>query len=225
MVKASLYSFITFLSGTALIAIVSILSGDIGEFELKTLCTTSVVALASICALCCGAYYGRTGHYFPALAGSVLAVLSALLIINGVWIEISIFKDAYWKLSFILLIFAIGFAHSLALLMIRLPPSHSWLRIMTTATIFLLALVISGMIISEFDDDFGFKTIGVLSVLVSLQTLVIPILGRINRIKPQVGSQKTETCCEEELNLARTKDGLYVDGNGNLYKVTQVQKK
>ena len=54
--RVSLYLFIAFLSLSAVITIISVLSGAFGSLEVKFLVTTSVVALASICALACSAY-------------------------------------------------------------------------------------------------------------------------------------------------------------------------
>lgn len=66
--------FIGFLSLTALVAILSVLSHKFGETQLKVLLTTLSITAGSICAMSCAAYYR-----FMAVV-SVLVVLMTLVI-------------------------------------------------------------------------------------------------------------------------------------------------
>ena len=159
--QVSLYLFIAFLSLSAVITIISVLSGAFGSLEVKFLVTTSVVALASICALACSAYANpRVGRL-----GIVIAVFAACTLIAGVWLELN--ADFYWRSSAIVAIIAVAFAHSLALLRIPLA-RHSWLKTTTLVSIFALAMLLSYLFLVEFDHTPN-RLLTVLSILVALQ--------------------------------------------------------
>ncbi len=207
--KASLYSFVGFLAVTALLAIGSVLSGRFGEFELKVLATTSVIAVASICSLCCCAYSARSKTLLPGLGGILVAGLGATMLISGVWSEVP--SEGYWKTTAILSVLAIACAHTLALLSVRLRPAHLWIQSATTVTILVLAGVISGMIVGEVDDKGMFKLVAVLAILAALETLVVPILGRLNKSQPEPLPQT--------LVLTERQDGKFQDRGGRVYEV------
>jgi len=213
--KGFLYSFIVFLAASAIIAITSILAGRFGNLEIKVLITTTAIAVASICSLCCSAYTNQSKKNLPSIAGISLAGVSAILLCIAVWMEID--SAGYWKTTAILSVFAIAFAHSLALLVVRLRPIYSWLRLGTTINIFILATIISGMIEAGSAEEGIFKLITVLAILVALETLVIPILGRL--AKPE-SNHITET-----LSLAKREDGMYEDKRGHLYEVNEMSNK
>ena len=133
MKKIFLYSFIIFLCLSALLAIISVLNSGFGRLELKFLATTSAVAIASICALACSQHpWG--------IAGTILATLSALMIVLGVWLDVS--QDIYWRIAAIVSVFAIAFAHAVVLLRIPLT-QYQWLKITTGISIFVLALLLA----------------------------------------------------------------------------------
>ena len=48
--------FVGFLSLTAAIAILSVLTGEFGAFQVKVLATTMTISAASICAMSCAAF-------------------------------------------------------------------------------------------------------------------------------------------------------------------------
>jgi hypothetical protein len=210
--KGSLYSFIAFLGISALLAITSVLSGKFGEFEIKVLITTSVIAVASICSLCCSAYTSRSQNSLPGVAGVSFAGISAAMLIIGVWAEMD--SEGYWKTTAVLSVFAIAFAHSLALLAVRLRPTHSWLQLGTAINIFALAAIISIMIVGEIDGEGMLKLVAILAILAGLETLVIPIVGRLAKTAL---SQVRET-----LSLTKREDGVYEDKRGRLYEVNEM---
>jgi hypothetical protein len=210
--KASFYSFIAFLALTALVAIGCVISGEFGYFEVKVLVTTSTIGAASVCFLCCGSYFNRTGKITPAGAGIAMAVVAAAMIITAAWAEIE--ADDYLKTTAVIGVFAIAFAHCLALLAVRLRPGHGWIQLATAVTIFGLAALISGMIIGEIEREDAGKPLAVLAILSALETLVIPILGRVARTER---SQARGT-----LVLKAREDGNYEDERGRVYRVTQM---
>jgi hypothetical protein len=203
--KASLYSFIVFLALSAAVAIISLLSGAFGSLEVKVLLTTTVVALASICALCCSSYASQHKPW-PGIIGIILAIISGLLLIMAVWLEIG--NEFFWKPVAVLSIFTVAVAHLLALLTVRLT-NYRWLRLTTAISIFLLASVLSFILLAEFELPTRF--IAVLSIIVALETLVIPILGRI---------QQGDT--RERLILTKRLDGNFQSANGKVYQVTEL---
>ena len=210
--KMSLYSFIGFLALSALFAIVCVIRGEFGEFEVKVLVTTLVIAAGSICSLCCSAYAGRTHNTWPALGGIGVATLAGALLILGVWMEIE--SEPYWKDTAVLGVLAAACAHALALLALRLKPEQRWLQVVTSVNIALLALVISSMILGEVDNEDVLKVVVVLAILAALGTLVVPILSRLARAQPDQP--------RAELLLTPRDDGTYEDKHGRVYTVTEV---
>lgn len=214
--RGSLYCFVVFLVISALIAIVAVLSGNYDIFELKILLTTSIIAAASICGLCCSAHAQRSGLVWPGAIGAALACVAAVLFIYGAWLEVR--SEDFWRVTMILGIYAVATAHTLALLGLRLRPVHDWLRPVAAITIFALATVISAVVWSLFWADWiadgVWNLIMVLAIVVVLETLVIPVLTRL------AGS--TAEPVPEKLVLARRGAGLYADAAGQLYKVQPV---
>lgn len=216
MRKGSLYSFIAFLSASALLAIGCVLFGDFRGFVMKVLITTSVITVASICSLCCSVHAGRTANFLPGVAGIFLAGVSATMLILGVWTRMH--PVGYWKTSGIVGVFAVAFAHSLLLLAIGLRRTHRWLRLAAAINIFALAGLISFMILNEIDDDMGvFRLLIVLAILAALETLVIPILARMAKVRP--------TQARQTLSLTKREDGSFEDERGQLYEVNEMANK
>lgn len=212
--KVSLYCFVIFLAISALLAIAAVLSGSYEVFELKILLTTTVIAAASVCGLSCSASAQRTGLLAPAVSGAALACVSALLFIVGAWLEVS--SDLYWRLAIVSGIYAIAVAHALALTGLPLRRAHAWLRPLTVALIFVLATVIAAVVWSLFWADWimngVWNLIIVLAIVVVLATLVLPILSRLAADEAEPPAAK--------LQLTRRSDGIYVDPQGRVYRVT-----
>jgi hypothetical protein len=209
--KACLYSFIAFLSFSALLAIFCVLFGKFGDFEGKVLVTTSVIAAASICALCCSAYSAKFQNRAAGTGGTLLAAAAAVMIIVGVWGKFQ--SPCYWKTTTVFSVFAVATAHWLAPLLVRLPATHRWLPSLTGINIFFLATVITSMIVWEANDAGRFKLAAVLAILAALETLVIPILSRVTR-----------PIARPSLVLTQRDDGTYSDKNGRVYQVTKVSE-
>jgi hypothetical protein len=207
--RASLRSFIVFLSLSALFAIATVLFGEFGDFEAKVLATTSVIAIASICSMCCSAHARRKRASLLSVGGILLAVAAAAAVTVGIWAQFDC--ESYWKTAGILGVFALAAAHALALLAVRLPTPHRWLQIVTAANIAVLAIVIASMIVVESGDRAAMKLLAVLAILVALETLVIPIVARLSG---EVGDRANGT-----LSLTRREDGLYEDRHGVVYDV------
>ncbi len=174
------------------------------------LATTSIIAVCSVCALCCSLHVTRSGRLPAGATGMAVAVAAALLLISGMWLELH--SEPYWKATAIACIFALAFSHSLALLAIRLESPHHRLQAAATVTIFALAGLASLMILGEIDNEGFFKLLAVLGILAALETLVIPILARPARTRPG----------RPALRLVPAEDGLYRDDQGRRYRVDPV---
>ena len=95
--RFSLIVFIGFLILTALIAIVSVLSGTFGDIQWKILGTTFTISAASICSMACAAFMEKKKQVPVGMAGIALCVITAALVIIGMWPEINC--DEYWKVT------------------------------------------------------------------------------------------------------------------------------
>ena len=133
------------------------------------------------------------------------------MLIAGVWLEIN--ADVYWRSSAILAVIAVAFAHSLALLSIPLA-EYSWLKTTTLVSIFALANLLCYLFIIEFNQTPS-RLLTVLSILVALQTVIIPILAKI---------KKSEVTRQEKLILFRQNNGSYQSSDGHYFNVIEISK-
>lgn len=210
--RVSLFSFIVFLSISALFSVITVMAGSFGDFEIKVLGTTLAIACGSICCLCCGAFGQQPGRAVPGFVGIALACVGASLIILGVWAEMNF--EAYWKTTVTVSIFAVACAHLFALMTVRLRPSYQWLKVAVGVTIFALAGLLSFLFVLEDFDDGKLKLVVVLAIGTALQTLVIPILGKI--AKAEISSSR------ERVTLTRRSDGTYEGEDGRLYELKEI---
>ncbi len=214
----ALYLLIGFLILGGLFAIITVLTGRFSHFEIKVLLTTLVIVFASIGSLSCSTYMTRSGRAWAGVAGITLAVFSASLLILDLWWEVRDTTVWYWKTVIVTAIFAAAFAHSLALLCVRLSHKYRWIKVITTVNIFLLAAVASTMIIFEMDNAVMFRAVMMLAILAALETLAIPILSKIVKYKRE-GESSTK-----RLTLTEREEGLYEDTQGNLYRVEKMEE-
>ncbi|WP_321531170.1 hypothetical protein [uncultured Desulfuromonas sp.] len=213
--RLSLYSVGLFLAISALCAIVTVISGSFGAFEVRVMVTTSVIAGASICSLCCSAHMAATKIHWPAVSGMTLAMIAAVLAICGVWFDAD--GETFWRSVAFFTVWAIAFAHALALLMVRLELRFHWLRVATTATIVANAVVFTIMIVTGYDDDAVFKLIAVLSVLAALETLLVPIMAKLS-------SRRAHKSSAADLVLFCDAAGKYHDRHGQRYDVRPLDR-
>lgn len=203
--------FIGFLGITAFVAILSVLSGDFGEFQLKVLATTFSISAASICSMSCAAFIERKRKRGLGMLGMVCCAGAAAMVVGGVWLEVG--EEIYWKSTVSLIVTAVGFAHAFLLALPGLDTKHRWVQTASTLFIAILAVQIVVAVWAEINDAGYFKLLAVVSIIVVLLTLVIPILMKIR--KGGESSPKT-------LLLTEAGDGTYVDQQGALYQVTRI---
>ncbi len=209
--KIFLKVFIAFLSLTALVAILSVLSGDFGEIQIKILATTFSISAASICSMSSAAFMERRKRRSLGLSGIYCAAFAALLVICGVWGEIK--QDEFWKVVGTVIVFAIALAHAFLLVLPELDERHRWTQKASSISIGVLSLQIVAAIWGEIDDGSYYKLLAVVSIFVVLLTLVIPILMKMRKgTRPQ----------SETLILSRNEEGIFIDSEGVMYEVKTI---
>ncbi len=204
--------FIGFLSLTAAIAILSVLSGDFGDFQLKVLATTFTISAASICSMSCAAFIDKKKKREFGLVGIVLSGIAAALVIAGMWSEMD--EEAYWKITLSLIVFSVALAHAFLLILPDLDSEHRWARKVSCVAVGILALQITGAVWGEIDDEGYYKLLAAVSIVVVLLTLVIPILVKIRK----GGDSSIKT-----LVLTENQDGTFCDQSGTIYQVTKIE--
>lgn len=202
--------FVCFLILTAVFSIVSVLIGEFGEFQVKALVTTLTISAASICAMACAAFIEKQKMHGVGVTGIALSVMSAALIIAGLWLEAG--SGDYWKMTASVGIAAAAFAHVFLLVLPDLDAKHRWIQQVSTCSIALLALLIILAVIAENLDEGYFRLLAALAIIVGLETLVIPILMKLRKRGKQV---------LDKLILERIDGELFTDSAGKIYKVTK----
>ena len=203
--------FLGFLALTAVVAIISVLSGDFGELQLKILATCFSISAASICAMACAAFIEKKPLTELGLAGISLASASALLLIVGLWMEID--GEAYWKTTVTLIVAAVAVAHALLLFLPELDEGHKWIQRVAAASIAVLALQIIVAVWGEIGEDAYYRILTAVAIIVGLETLAIPIMMKLrhgNGTRPQ------------KLVLERLEGDTYKDAAGKKYRLEEI---
>ncbi|MHC4993570.1 MAG: hypothetical protein ACYTGQ_00810 [Planctomycetota bacterium] len=209
--RLSLNVFLGFLGLTAVIAIVSVLAGEFGEVQAKILGTTLTISAASICSMACAAFIERKKHVRLGLAGIVLSVCAAILLIAGMWPEID--SDEYWKTTLTFAVLAVAFAHAFLLLLPRLDDSRTWVQNVSAASIGLLTTLIVAMVWGEMDNEGYLRFMIVVAIVVGLETLSVPILLKL---------RTTDGQASDSLNLVKVQDNIYRDASGRTYELREI---
>jgi hypothetical protein len=209
--KQSLKIFIGFLGLTALVAILSVLSGEFGELQVKILATCFTISAASICSMACAAFIEKKKRTALGLSGISLAISATVLVIFGIWPDIE--SEAYWKATTTCAVFAIAFAHAFLLTLPRLDTRQQWVQLASSVSIGVLALLIIVAVWAEIDEEGYYRLLTVVSILVGLETLVIPILMKLRKGMDQTG---------EPLILERIEGERYMDASGKVYLVREI---
>jgi hypothetical protein len=211
--KQSLRIFIAFLGLTALIAIVSVLRGDFGSFQVKILATCFTISAASIGSMACAAFIEKRKKPGLGLAGIFLSISAAVLVIVGIWPEIE--SDEYWKTVMTCVTFAVALAHAFLLALPTLDRKQQCVQVASSVSIGVLALLIVAALWGEIDGEGYFRLLAVVSILVGLETLVVPILMKL---------RKGDGPERQALHLESVGGDLYKDASGTVYRVQEVNQ-
>lgn len=213
--KFSLKLFIGFLVLTALIAIVSVLTGTFGEVQWQILGTTFTISAASICSMVCAAFMEKKKQVPVAVVGIVLCVTTAVLVIAGIWPEIVSKSEEYWKATATCGVLALAFSLTFLLTLPTLDDRQKWIQLASSITIGILALLIIAAFWfqSQKWEELYLRVLAVVAILVGLETLIIPILMKLRK-GPGLATVK--------LILEKIEGELYKDMNGTRYHVEEI---
>lgn len=213
--QSLLRSFIGFLVLTAAVAIGALFSGEIGDTQGKILGTSFTISIASICSMSCAAFLEKRDFKPAGITGMVLAFFSAVFIIAEIWFSIN--GEFYNRMTIAVVISAISFAHALLLYLPELDEKKEWLQRAAAVTIAILAVQIITGIWYEIESTIYYRIMTVVAILAGLETLVIPILVKIQ-------NDGDEEYDQERLVLKKVRDDIYQDSSGKEYEVTLLNK-
>ena len=177
--KVALWFLIVSVALSAALGILAILTGNFGDFEMRIILTTLTISAASIGALAAGALWEGRGQKELPLLGIALAVLAALLIISGIWIEPH--SEQYWKFTASTGVLAAATTHACLLSLAKLAQRFAWARLVTLTAVYTLAVLIVMTIYFEPSGDLSFRLIGTVSIVVAALTIMTPIFHRLSR--------------------------------------------
>ncbi len=210
--KLSLFGIIGFLSLSALIAVVSLLTGEFGEVQVKIILTTLTISGASICGMACFAFIEKCGLAPLGLLGVACAVIAAAMGILAIW-DITSPGTTYGKVALTLVVAAVALAHAFLLHIPTLPPGYRWNQYALILFDLLLAGQITFALWDETHSSGFYRIMGVLTVFVVLFTLIIPICSRLAGKDPTPGNS---------LVLDHENTDIYRARDGQRYRVTKV---
>lgn len=177
--RVALWFLIASVGVSALLGIIIVLAGNFSELEVRIIITTLTISATSICALAAGALW-ESGRRRPlALAGIILALSTAFIIITGIWVRTS--NEEFWKFSASVSLLAVATAHACLISLATLAKSYAWARIASFVAGYALAGEIIYVIYGQPQSDTIVRLIGATSIVVAALTIVIPILHRLSR--------------------------------------------
>lgn len=190
--RTAIIAIVLSLVVAAVLGIVALLSGDFGELQAKVLLSTLTVAAFGTTALCHLAVVARAVRLvgFAGIAASVVAAVSAFVLIWGNWGD-SVsweWQEAWLKALYIAGILALSLAQANLLLLLAGRPQRL-VRValgLTLAAIAIVALMILLPVLSDGaipgeNDEWYWRTFGVVSILDALGTIALPILALVLR--------------------------------------------
>ena len=181
LIRPFLITLIGSLSIAGVMAIVIVLSGNLGETEARILGTTVSVAAFSLTGLAASLRFRQGSWTWVGVAGIAASALALLLTLLGIWTEPG--SEALGRTLAIVIILATALAYASVMLLVT--PQHRAVATALLATLAVLAGV-TGMLIalalSDFDyGEWFFRVLGALAILAVLGTLVTPLLNRVLR--------------------------------------------
>lgn len=209
--KTSLKIFLGFLGLTALVAIVSLLSGEFGHLQVKVLATSVAISAASICLMSCAAFIEKKRLVGLGISGIILSVVSAILLIAGMWLEIDI--EGYWETAITFIIAAVAFALAFLLVLPELDDGQKWVQRVSSVSIGILALQIAVAVWAQTDNEVYNRLLGVVAIIVGLETLAIPMLMKLRKGNGQE---------RQKLVLEKLEGDIYTDSTGKQYQLKEI---
>jgi hypothetical protein len=214
MKKRFLHAFVVFLGLTALIAIVSVLSGEFGELQMKILVTSFTISAASICSMSCAAFIEKQKQQGLGFSGILLSVVAAILLIFLIWLEFE--NEWYFKATLTVAVCAVSFAHAFLLVLPDLENKHTWIQKAATTSIAILGGQIIVALWVEIDHEAYIRALAVVAIIVVLETLLVPLFMKLKTNKNLTGRNLT-------LEPIGPEPGRYRDANGFEYRVEKLE--
>lgn len=202
---------VSFLSLSALIAVISLLAGDFGGAQFRVILTNLAISGASICAMACFAFIEKRGHPNLGGLGAAIALIAAIFLIVGFWKEYD--SQSMWKVTFSWVVLAAAFAHSFLLLIPMLDWRYRWSQTALVVSVSLLAGLILLAIWVSISSTGYYRFMGVVAIVVGLLTLVVPICARLSA--PAASRA-------ENLILHHEQADIYRDSDGQRFRVSKV---
>lgn len=177
--KIALWFLIVSVAASAVLGIIIVLAGSFSALQIKIVLTTLTISAASICALASGALWERRRRLFLPLAGTILALLSAVLVILGIWTEAG--SDEFWKFTVSVSLLGVATAHACLLALANLARQFVWARVAAFVAVYFLAGLFIYIIYFQPKGDSGVRIIGATGIVVAALTILTPIFHRLSR--------------------------------------------
>lgn len=179
--RMALLTLIASVGLSAVLGVYALLVGDFGEFEVKILLTSLSVSAASILSMSCAVAFERRRLGQLPLAGAVLALAGCGGCVLGIWIEFD--YEPAWQLVLTATFFAIAAAHVCLLSLARLEARFRWAFLLGATCALLLAVQLSLLVwVKLFDEEWSWRFIGVVAIVLAATTIAVPLLHRISSL-------------------------------------------
>ncbi|HET8928977.1 MAG TPA: hypothetical protein VFN24_14245 [Microbacterium sp.] len=163
----------------AVLGIIVLLGGSLGETAFRVLATTAVIGAFSVGVLCCAALVGRRAHVFG-MVGVLVTVLSAALVVWNIWVD----SHEQWELVFKLVWTAVAVSSAFAvasLLLLLSSRQRPAVRVGLWITLALIALLLALTLYMTWAreipwDDFA-RMYGIVAILAALGAIVVPVMS------------------------------------------------
>lgn len=169
-----------------IVAVACSASAGIGQIlarnynDLRVLFTAVTIALASVCALGCGAALeGKRAKIFP-VAGLVLTLLGTLMALYSIWLDRSLHGSIKWfdQWTMVIWIMAVACSHISLLSIARLSKRYRWAIFLAVFSILTVAWFMSLFVMlperTKFGNEF-FRIIAVATIVDAAMSVLIPI--------------------------------------------------
>lgn len=177
--KIALWFLIASVAASAVLGIIIVLAGTFSELQIRIILTTLTISAASICALASGALWESQRKMLLPSAGVILATLTAMLVIFGIWTEPR--NNEFWKFTVSVGLVAVATAHACLLALAKLERRFGWVRIVAFVAVYFLAVCFIYIIYFTPKGDTGVRIVGATAIIVAALTILTPIFHRLSR--------------------------------------------